>query len=355
MAHNININQATGKASFFSVKEKAWHGLGQIVENYPTASEAMAAAQLNWDVVKVPIQTAPNDWEEAPENDNDEAPDATILAQPITTHFATMRTDTSQILGVVGSRYEVVQNRTAFSFFDSIVGGDDGIMYETAGALGNGERVFITAKLPNYIKVDRSDLIEQYIFLTTAHDGSGSIQAAFTPIRIVCNNTLTAALKNHSNMVTIRHTASAPQQLAQAHKVMGISYQLSAQLEPIFQGMAKTYITDKETRRLISLAMAPNDVIFQAVRDKRTDVEFSKQYENIISEVYEYAQTAETQQMNSTRGTLFGAYNAVTGYYQNVKDWKSPDAKLSSLLDGTANDRSRRAFDLCQNFTDYIN
>ena len=110
-----------------------------------------------------------------------------------------------------------------------------------------------------------------------------------------------------------------------------------------------------ETKRLISLAMAPSDVIFQAVRDKRTDIEFSKQYENIISDVYEYAQTAETQQMNSTRGTLFGAYNAITGYYQNVKDWKSADAKMGSLLDGTASERSRKAFDLCMNAGLYIN
>lgn len=305
----------------------------------------MAAAQLDWEVTRRQIFTATF------ENGKVEAhPDTEIK-----THFATVRTDTEQVLGVVGNRYQVIQNREAFTFFDAIVGGDEGIMYETAGALGNGERIFITAKLPNYIRVDRQDLIEQYIFLTTSHDGSGSIQAAFTPIRIVCNNTLTAALRNHSNMVTIRHTASAPQQLAQAHKVMGISYDLAKELEPIFQKMAKTYITDKETRRLITLAMAPNDVIFQAVRDKRTNVDFSKQYENIIEDVYSYAQTADTQQMDSTRGTLFGAYNAITGYYQNVKEWKSADAKLSSLLDGTANERSRRAFDLCQNFTDYLN
>jgi phage/plasmid-like protein (TIGR03299 family) len=344
MAHNLNINQMTGKASFFSVKEKAWHGLGQIVDQYPTSAEAIEAAGLNFEVTRRPLFTPTFE-----DGKTEASPDTEIK-----THFATVRTDTEQVLGIVGSRYEIVQNRTAFSFFDAIVGGDEGIMYETAGALGDGQRIFITAKLPGYIKVDKADLIEQYIFLTTTHDGSGSIQAAFTPVRIVCNNTLTAALKDCSNMVTIRHTASAPQQLAQAHRVMGISYQLAAQLEPIFQGMAKSYITDAETKRLISLAMAPSDVIFQAVRDKRTDIDFSKQYENIISEVYEYAQTAETQQMNSTRGTLFGAYNAITGYYQNVKDWKNADAKMGSLLDGTASERSRRAFDLCQNFTDYL-
>ncbi len=62
----------------------------------------------------------------------------------IPNYFATIRTDTQKILGVVGKDYEVIQNVDAFIFFDSIVGGD-GIQYETAGALGNGERIFITA------------------------------------------------------------------------------------------------------------------------------------------------------------------------------------------------------------------
>lgn len=333
MAHNINRNILTGEDAFFSVKEKAWHGLGKVVEDYPTSAEAIQFAGLNFEVEKRPIFTD---------------------AQEITTHFATVRNDTQQVLGVVGSRYTVVQNRDAFTFFDAIVGGGDGILYETAGALGDGQRIFITAKLPHYIQVDKADLIEQYIFLTTSHDGSGSIQAAFTPVRIVCNNTLNAALKDCSNMVTIRHTASAHDQLKQAHKVMGISYQLAQQLEPIFQQMAKTYITDAETRRLISLAMAPSDLVFQAVRDKRTNIEFSKQFENMVEDAFEYAMTSPTQQLNSTRGTLFGAYNAITGYYQNVKEWKSEDAKLSSLLDGTAAERSQKAFDLCLNANQFL-
>ena len=93
--------------------------------------------------------------------------------------------------GVVGKDYHIVQNIDAFAFFDSIVGGKDGILYETAGALGKGEKIFITAKLPDYIHVGKSDLIEQYLFLTTSHDGGGSITAAFTPVRIVCNNSAT--------------------------------------------------------------------------------------------------------------------------------------------------------------------
>lgn len=338
MAHNINRNALTGQDAFFSVQQKAWHGLGQIVTDYPTSAEAIEYAGLNFEVQKRPIFTQQDDNQ-----------------QEIQTHFATVRTDTQQVLGVVGKRYTIVQNADAFTFFDSIVGGGDGIQYETAGALGNGERIFITAKLPSYIRVANDDLVEQYIFLTTSHDGSGSIQAAFTPVRIVCNNTLNAALKDCSNMVTIRHTSSAHEQLKTAHKVMGISYQLAAQLEPIFQNMAKTYVTDAETKRLISLAMAPNDIVFQAIRDKRTDIEFSTQFENILTDVYEYAQTAETQQMNTTRGTMFGVYNAITGYYQNAKEYKTLDSKVDSILFGTGCDRSKKAFDLCVNAFDYLN
>ncbi len=185
MAHNINFNEQAGKHSFFSVKEKAWHGLGQIVQDYPTSAEAIKYAGLNYTVEKRRLFTY--------DNENNVANQDTEIVIPeieVPNYYATIRTDSQQILGVVGKDYEVIQNVNAFSFFDAIVGGD-GIMYETAGALGKGERIFITAKLPDYIKVGNDDLIEQYLFLTTSHDGYGSITAAFTPIRIVCNNTLT--------------------------------------------------------------------------------------------------------------------------------------------------------------------
>lgn len=189
MGHNISYNGQTGKHSFFSVKEKAWHGLGQIVQDFPTSAEAIGFAGLDYTVEKRPLFTL-NGENFTTFNGLDQ-----VAGQDACIHvpdfFATVRTDTEDVLGVVGKDYSVVQNIEAFSFFDSIVGGGEGIMYETAGALGKGERVFITAKLPAYIKVGKDDLIEQYIFLTTSHDGGGSITAAFTPVRICCNNSAT--------------------------------------------------------------------------------------------------------------------------------------------------------------------
>jgi len=148
MVHNLNYNENTGKYSFFSVKEKAWHALGQIVQDYPTSREAIAHAGLDYEVVKAPLFA----------KGSEPAIDFAVPDQ-----YATMRTDTNAIFGVVGKDYQIVQNADAFAFFDAIVGGGDGILYETAGAIGQGERIFITAKLPGYIRVGSGDDVTESI------------------------------------------------------------------------------------------------------------------------------------------------------------------------------------------------
>lgn len=339
MAHNLFYNTQTEQHSFFSVKEKAWHGLGQVIDQYPNSAEALKFAGLDYEVIKEDMYTTSF-------NADGQAMDFT---KRVKTHYATIRKDTGDILGVVGKDYQIVQNVEAFSFFDSIVGGD-GIQYETAGALGNGERIFITAKLPDYIKVGKEDLIEQYLFLTTSHDGYGSITAAFTPIRVVCRNTLNAALKNYSNCIKIRHTTGAKERLEQAHKLMGITNTLSAQLETIFNRWSKVQISDPEVKKLIQQAMCPNKEVYSNLQAGKDDA-LSTAFKNICDNAFTYAMSNETQTMDTTRGTLFGAYNAVTGYFQNVRNYKNDEAKLKSLLyGGIAQQRTQKAFDLCISF-----
>ncbi len=340
MAHNIHFNEQTNQHSFFSVKEKPWHGLGKVVTGYPNSKEALEYAGLDFRVERRTMFTSKRTL--IPGTERLIIPDC----------FATVRLDTEQVLGVVGNQYEVVQNRDAFSFFDSIVKGD-GILYETAGALGKGERIFITAKLPSYIKVGREDLIEQYLFLTTTHDGSGAITAAFTPIRIVCNNTLNAALKNMSNCIRIRHTNNVKQKLEQAHEVMGITDTLSVQLEDIFNNWSKVRITDKEVYKLIQLAMIPNKEVLRDIRRGKED-ELSTHFLNNCMDAYQYALGNETQQLDTTKGTLFGAYNGITGYFQNVRNYRDDEAKMKSLLyGGTGQHRTQKAFDLCTAFAQH--
>ena len=345
MAHHLNYNQANQGYSFFSVQKRAWHGLGKIVEQYPTSAEAVKYAGLGYHVEKRPLFTYDTE-----NHMGDHERNLTIPEIAVPGYFATIRTDTEQVLGVVGKDYEVVQNVDAFGFFDAIVGGGDGILYETAGALGKGERIFITAKLPGYIRVGKDDFLEQYLFLTTSHNGSGSITAAFTPIRICCNNTLNAALRNHSNAIRVRHTASAGERLKQAHTLMGISSHLGAELQGLFNNWSQTRITDKEVKKLIQAAMAPNKEVLKNLEAGKDD-ELSSIYTNIVDKVYEYALSSPTQQMPTTAGTVFGAYNAVTGYFQNVRSYKDGEAKFKSIIEGTARQRAQTAFDLCRNFS----
>ena len=333
MAHHLNFNEQTKKHSFFSTKEKAWHNLGQVIQDYPTSAEAIKHAGLDYEVEKRKLFTS----------------SLQDMRIEVPNFFSTVRTDNDTVLGVVGKDYQIVQNRDAFSFFDSIVGGD-GMLYETAGALGHGERIFITAKLPDYIRVGNDDLIEKYLFLTTSHDGSGSITAAFTPIRIVCANTLNAALRDQTNTVRIRHTSNAKQRLEQAHKVMGISDRLALQLESIFNNWTKVRISDNEVKKLIHSALAPSKEVLKTLQEGRTE-DLSTCFINMVDNAYEYAMSDPTQLMNTTKGTVFGAYNAITGYFQNVRSYKDDEAKLASILmGGTGQLRAQTAFDLCTNY-----
>lgn len=346
MAHNINFNETTGKYSFFTVREKAWHGLGQIVQDYPTSSEAIKHAGLDFDVIKAPLYSKGAGL--VMDQFGNISGDTEI---EVVGSFANVRSDNNAVLGIVGRDYQIVQNREAFSFFDAIVGGGDGILYETAGALGAGERIFITAKLPGYIRVGNGDdVTEKYIFLTTSHDGSGSITAAFTPIRIVCQNTLNAAMHNKSNVVRIKHTSNAKLRFEEAHKIMGIANNLTNDLEDIFNHWAKVDISDRQVKKLIEMALCPNKETYDALIKGAKD-ELSTVFKNTVEDAFSYAMVSDTQQMETTKGKLFGAYNAITGYYQNVKTYGSNEDKVKSIImGGTAQQRGQKAFNLCTSF-----
>lgn len=316
------------------VKPKVWQMIGKTISPNATSGEAIQEAGLDFEVVKRSnIHPLPSGINIISDNS-----------------YFTFRTDTEAILGdKIGSDYAVVQNTQAFDFFDSIAGGKNLIKYETAGALGYGETIFITAKLPEHIRVGRDDLIDNYLFLTSTHNGTGCITIAFTPVRIWCSNTLNAALKNCTNAISIRHTASAEEKLKSAHKMLGLSDQLTVELEAIFNRWTRVRITDPQVKRLIQLAMIPNKETFEKLKTGR-EAELSRHYNNMVSSVFDYAMTANSQQEHTTKGTLFGAYNSITGYFQNVRNFRDEESKFKSIMYGTGSQRGQTAFDLCTDF-----
>lgn len=330
--HNLMKNEETGKYAFVNnikhIENRAWHHLGQEVDHAMTSAEAIKEAQLDYDVIESPVYTIYRDKK-----------------INISNRKALFNNQNNELLAEVNKGYNVVQNRDAFLFFDSIVG-DKKAIFETAGALGNGEKIFITAKLPGHIKVMGDDILEKYLFLTNSHDGSSAIIAAFTPIRIVCNNTLNAALRNCSNRVYIKHTKNVAVRLEEAHKIMKMSDNMTKNFGEVCQEMAKTKISDKQLQEFIVQVMNSRA---EAIYKEDFEEEFSTRTLNLSNEIFEYAKTNETQLMVSTEGTLFGAYNAITGYFQNLKKWKSPEEKLDKIIlkdSSTVRTKTQKAFDL---------
>jgi phage/plasmid-like protein (TIGR03299 family) len=284
---------------------------------YPaTAREAIEFAGLNYTVVKKPL-------EEVVELNHPEN---------VPHRWATVRTDTGAVLGIVDDSYEPVQNKDSFTFFDNLVGTDEAI-YETAGALGRGERIWILAKLPGYIKVNRKDIVGKYLLLSNSHDGSSHVRVKLTPIRVVCNNTLSAALQG-AGEILISHSVNAAEDLKQAISLLGLTNSLYEQLETVFNRMARTKITDKQLQDYVKTLVPDNgegadNVENQGIRDA-------------FLKLHESGQGADL-----SRGTLWGAFNSVTEYTDHGTAG-NPATRLESMWFGRGEQLKQKAFQLAE-------
>lgn len=326
MAHDINFNEAKGTHSFASAKQKAWHGLGQVVEEKMTTKEALELANLDYVVEKVPNYV---------HNGKKFMPNGS---------FSTRRADTKEIFGnTLGSGYTVLQNTEAFEFFDHIVGESESII-ETAGALGKGERVFITAKMPDFIEVAKVDRVENYLMVMNDHAGRASITVMFTPVRVVCNNTLNLALKGVKNKVRIRHTKNANLHLKMAKEILGIQNFYQQELDSAFKHLTKKKMSAAEF----------DTFVFGLIANEKQKKEYSdgasienalkKSKFSMFNDIKQYNLEGIGQDMKTVRGTAFGAFNAVTGYFQNMKEYKSDEIKMKNIIMGTDKKIAQKAF-----------
>ena len=293
-----------------------------------TSEQVVELANLNYEVSKTPIYIKPTIGDvETPL----EIPDV----------LATYRVDNGTPLGLVSNKYEVVQNKDAFLFFDPIIDRGEAI-YETAGVLGKGERVFITAKLPEDIMV-AGEKVQQYLLITNGHDGKNAVRVGFTPIRVVCNNTLTAALGSLKNSYTIFHFNNPLQRIKEAHKVMGLASSYMSDVTKIFEDMANTRLSDEQLRVFI-------EDIFVNKSYVEKNEKVSTRAKNLVDKVYNFAKYHPTQVTSATDNTLYGAYNAVSGYFGHVKDYKSLSQRMESLSFGYAANKTNNAFLLANDF-----
>ena len=289
-----------------------WHNLGIELNHPKTAREAIKMAGLDYTVMKKLIELKPGSKQDA---------------------YATVRTDTHDVLGVVNKSYKLIQNIDAFTFFDELVAENEAI-YETAGVLGKGECIWILAKLPGFINVHGNDIVNKYLLLTNSHDGKSHVRVKLTPIRVVCNNTLTAALQG-AGEVQISHTPNALQDLEQATTLLGLSNYLYEQLSAMFNGMAARKITEEQLREYVQALVPDNE---EAENSARTE-----KIRNSVLQLHESGRGAHL-----ARGTLWGAFNSVAEYTDHMMLDEDTTTRLNSIWFGRGEQLKLKAFHLAQ-------
>jgi phage/plasmid-like protein (TIGR03299 family) len=317
MAHDLATIQKgdlAGKTAMLSanqaIRELPWHGLGQRLDRPATVAEALHLAGMDFKVDRRPVMVDFGDEKQS-------------IMRMVPDQFVNYRTDTNEPLGVVGKKYAICQNEAAFSFFDSIVGAGEAVI-ETAGVLGGGRQTFITAKMPPHIFVP-GDEIEPYVILINSHDGSGSIQALLSPVRTVCRNTLMMAMKNNSNRVRISHTKTAEMRLKQAGQLMGLYDMFKEEMGAALTQMAHTRVSETQVDAYIKALFSSES------EEKGKDT--STRATNIRNEVKNYLY-GESGGQQMFPGTAYQAYQGITGFFQNVKEYRSTEGTMSQLLLG---------------------
>jgi len=278
-----------------------WHGLGTLLTEAPeTAEDAIIAAGLDWPVEKVPL--------------------VALDGTPVPDNYAIVRTrgENTDALGVVGNQYSPVQNRDAFRFFDAVIK-DGQARYDTAGSLRGGRIIWILAKVDGPLKITKGDFVEKYLLLYNSHDGSSAVTMQFTPIRVVCSNTLSMARDtvDERYQLSIRHTPSVVSRMTDTATYIGAVNAAFEKTANAYRFLAGLGIDTEKLNWYLETLFPDPDIGFK--RNRRASIR-----EKCI-ELFETGLGTK-----ETPDTLWKAYNAVTEYVDHVRNEGNAEARVRS-------------------------
>ncbi len=317
MAHKLDFQK--GKAAFYSLNEKPWHGLGEVLTQQPeSVDELLKVSGLDFNVFKLPNVHRIGDIETVSDNS-----------------FFSYRDDTNYVLGdKLGKQYTVLQNRDAFDVLEILIKSGR-IVVETAGSIDDGRQTFITCRYKDPIVVGKNDEVNNYFCIFNSHDGSLALVTLFTPIRVVCNNTMQMALRDCHSKVSIKHTTFAVDRLKQATQILHAAEVNAEVFQVAATKMAQTRWNQSQFFDYVANVFCTPAEIKDMSIGKHPLEALSTRKTNIIKDVIEFAETGIGQQ-EAIPGTAWWAYNAVTGYFSN-KSFNSADERIQSLFFGNAN------------------
>lgn len=252
---------AANVESMFSVREKPWHytqnpEVTKLIQEAPTSKDALHLAGLDWNVVSAPVYQ---------ENG--------LL---IPGYKANVRDKDNSVLGIVSSRYRVVQNKEAFSFTDVLIGDTEfgEVRYETAGSLCNGKKVWLLAKMPTRKILD--DDVEPYICFANSFDGSGAVQVCATPIRVVCANTMNLALNTAKRKWSTKHIGDMQSKLEEAKLCLRLADKYMTSLDEEADRLANAKLYEEQIAEILDEMFPVDDKASE--RKKNNVLQFKKNF-----------------------------------------------------------------------------
>ena len=314
MAHNLEMEN--GEVAFALRGAPAWHNLANRIftqdEEVTTATMLEEAKLANWNVRLSPIA------EHIPESWNDVSTASLVLRDnPFN--------GGTDVLATVGKRYKPVQNEELFAFADAIHDANADCRWESAGSLKQGKVVFGTVDIPRTMVLDPSganDETKLYLIVWTSHDGSVAVQAAVTPVRVVCQNTLNLAMRNAKQSFKIRHTQSVEGRIQVARETLGLALGYFDEFEKEAQALYTQSITDSEFSKLIQTIYPKPE------KDSKGAL---KKWENkvvLLDDLYHNSPTNA-----NIKGTKWGAFNALT---ERLDYYRSGRGNSESLMAGAS-------------------
>jgi phage/plasmid-like protein (TIGR03299 family) len=296
MAHNPN--QMNGKYSMFCTGDTnaAWRKLGQRTPNAVTWEQAMDLAQLNWTVIKQQLF-----------GDSLGGFSQSVAA------FGIFRQDNGAFLGSVGDRYTPMQNENLFTIGDLLVESTGGSHYDSAGALGQGERVWCCIKLPFDFEIDGGDKHQTFLMGLSSHDGSLSTIWKLVDFRVVCGNTFQSALSSGDMQIKVKHTANAHARLESAARTMQGIGNTAAKLRTKLERMAETKLHSETVHEIMNR-------LFPVKTTANGETVNQTRRENMIADILRVYEINDKNAYPSVKGTAYNLLNAVTDYTDHIRN-----------------------------------
>lgn len=330
MAHNLDMTNGRANMAFIGKRGDIWHGLGQEMEPGQTVEQWAAAAGLGWRAVKVPAfaSLAGDDWSHI---------DAAKRFMPVEDRFFVARSDNGHPLGYVSDVYQPVQPAEVLDWFQRYIGVDDRFQLDCAGSLKKGEIIWATASYRDKLEIV-GEAHKARLLMTTTFDGSGSTINKGTMTRVVCNNTLDAALSDSRATIRTRHNTKF-NAVRVGDELAAIATGFS-QYKAMAEAMVQVQMTALDVRRFFEACLdIPAD-------QKPADLSGRKREKlRTIDQAY-----SETLREGTKPNCAWSALNAITRYVDHDKTTRGGDspaeARVLSANFGSGSQLKSKAVDL---------